>query len=275
MSNPVEQLCRRERADIRLSRRSLVAAAALVMTAGSTSVARAISGSRTPDLEYTSSPGSAAASCFLRGTRILTPAGEIEIENLEIGDAVVTHDGAERAIRWIGKISFARADAAAWPQHAAPVHIARDAFAPGSPHRDLYVSRTHLLYLNGVLIPAGDLVNGTTIREVTPEVGAIHYFHIELDRHDILVAEGAPCDSLLATAQSRRLFDNYGEYVALYGEPAVAATRPYAPIAHFNGGRSELRSRLRSALAPVIDIRQPMDVVRDHLEARALLSKAA
>ena len=151
----------------------------------------------------------------------------------------------------------------------------RDAFAPGIPSRDLYLSREHLLFLNGVLIPAGNLVNGTTIRAVPPADDVLHYLHVELDGHDVLLAEGAPCESLLATAERRAGFDNHDSYIALYGPAAAVAMVPCAPIAAFNGGRSELRSRLRSALTPIIDIRRPMDVVRDNLEARALLSKAA
>jgi len=278
MSNSTDRPCARERAGIGLSRRSLIAAGALVTTLGSTSVANAFASSRKPKKGFEAqAPVSfgSNSNCFLRGTRLLAPAGEVAIENLSIGDLVVTHGGAERAIRWIGKIAIARDGAAAWPEHAMPVRIAKDAFAPASPHRDLYLSRAHLLYLNGVLIPVGNLVNGRTIRAVVPEVDVMHYFHVELDGHDVLLAEGAPCDSLRATAESRRHFDNYDEYVALFGPPAAAHMAPYAPIVSFNGGRSELKSRLRSALAPVVDIRRPMDVVRDNLEARALLLKAA
>ena len=91
----------------------------------------------------------------------------------------------------------------------------------------------------------------------------------------MVLAEGAPCESLLAKSESRKVFDNYEDYVALYGDLPTDAMTPFAPIASFNGGRSELRSRLRSALAPVIDVRRPIDVARDTVEARALLSKAA
>jgi hypothetical protein len=212
--------------------------------------------------------------CFCRGTRLLTPAGHAAIEDLSIGDVVVTRGDAERAIRWIGTIAI-RHHGAAWPERAIPIRIAKDAFAPGMPSRDLYLSREHLLYLNGVLIPAGNLVNGTTIRAAAPAGDVLHYLHVELDGHDVLLAEGAPCESLLATAERRMGFDNYNEYVALYGRDAEAAMVPCAPIAAFNGGRSELRSRLRSALTPIVDVRGPMDVVRDDLEARAVLLQAA
>jgi hypothetical protein len=268
----------------KLSRRSLIAAGTIVATVGSTSVAKAFSpylkkphkglgGDGHPGHEH----GHAEmpdTHCFCRGTRLLTAAGDVAVDDLSIGDVVVTHGGAERTIRWIGKISIRR-DGAAWPERAIPIRIAKDAFAPGVPRRDLYLSRAHLLYFNGVLIPAGNLVNGKTIGAVVPVGDVLHYLHVELDRHDVLLAEGAPCESLLATAERRMGFDNYDEYVALYGPTTAAAMVPCAPIAAFNGGRSELKSRLRSALTPNVDIRRPMDVVRDDLEARALLLRAA
>lgn len=288
MTSPVDPARGHRAARLKLSRRSLIAAGAIVATVGSTSVAKALSG-------YTKWPhkglgGNGHPShgnghghghgetpdphCFCRGTRLLTRAGHVAIEDLSIGDVLVTHGGAERAIRWIGTIAIGR-NGAAWPERAIPIRIAKDAIAPGMPSRDLCLSREHLLYLNGVLIPARNLVNGTTIRAVAPTGDVLHYLHVELDGHDVLLAEGAPCESLLATAERRMGFDNYDEYVALYRLDTEAAMVPCAPIAAFNGGRSELRSRLRSALTPIVDVRRPMDVVRDDLEARAMLLQAA
>ena len=292
MTSPVDPLGGRSEAGLRLSRRSLIAAAAIVATIGSTSVARAFSNSSKklpkgfgngptdrapgpgagPGPENRASPD---AHCFCRGTRLLTPTGDVAIEDLSTGDVLVTQCGAERAIRRIGTRSIARDGAAAWPQHALPVRIARGALAPELPRRDLYLSREHLLFLNGVLIPAGNLVNGTTIRAVVPTGDVVHYLHIELDGHDVLLAEGAPCESLLVAPERRMRFDNYDAYVAMYGPATAATMAPCAPIAAFNGGRSELASRLRSALTPIVDLRRPMDVVRDNLEARALVWKAA
>jgi hypothetical protein len=130
-----------------------------------------------------------------------------------------------------------------------------------------------MVHLNGVLMPIGDLVNGRTIVAVDVPGERIVYYHVELETHDVVIAEGAPCETLLTTAEKVTLFDNADEYFALYGTPVDMT--PCAPFAAFNGGRSEFKSRLRSALAPVIDIRQPLDIVRDNLEARSLLSNAA
>jgi hypothetical protein len=129
--------------------------------------------------------------------------------------------------------------------------------------------------LNGVLVPAEDLINGSTICAVDPGAEVAIYFHIELDRHDVLLADGAPCESLLASVETRRNFDNFVEFLVRYGADAMTPMAPFAPVVGFNGGRSQLRSRLRSAFAPIIDVRQPLDIVRDTLEARALFSKAA
>ena len=204
---------------------------------------------------------------------LATPTGEIAIEDLSIGDVVLTQSGAERPIRWIGRLAFSRGEG--WSAEARPVRVSKGALGPNAPVRDLYVSRAHMLYMNGVLIPAANLINGTTISVVTPEVDAVQYFHVDLGTHDVVLADGAPCESLLATPEHIAVFDNCAEYAALFGGMPSADLQPYAPIAAFNGGRGELKSRLRSALAPVIDIRRPLDIARDNTEARALLSKAA
>ena len=267
-----------------LSRRSLVAAGAILAALGPATATRALAQGKGKGNGngngQTGIPGCGPSNntppkcqCFLRGTRLLTPDGEIAIEDLKIGDFVTTTDGEMRAIRWIGKRALARAEG--WHEDVLPVRISKGALGSNTPHRDLYVTRAHLLYLNGVLIPASDLINGGTISAVTPDVDAIEYFHVELGSHEVVLAEGAPCESLQIVAGQIPAFDNRAEYEALYGHLASVDMAPYAPIASFNGGRGELKSRLRSALAPVIDFRRPLDVVRDNVEARALLSKAA
>lgn len=264
------------RSDARLSRRSLVAAGALLATLGPAAASRAFA--RNPN--EGNIPGCVPSKgrpkkcvCFLRGTRLQTPGGDIEIERLSIGDAVTLHDGEVRTIRWIGRLNYPKAGG--WSEEVLPVRIAKSALGPNMPHRDLYVSRAHLIYLNGVLIPASDIINGITISVVAPEADALQYFHVELDHHAVLVAEGAPCESFRNSRDSWRTFDNAAEYSILFGHLARPDMEPYAPIASFNGGRGALRSRLRSALAPLVDIRQPQDVARDNIEALAFMPRAA
>ncbi len=194
--------------------------------------------------------------CFLSGTRIATPLGHSTIEKLSIGDVVTTMSAEPMPIKWIGRTSFERADGLPWSLDVAPVRISRGALGGGLPARDLYVSEAHCIYVNGYLIPAKYLVNGLSITYATTlDAPSLDYFHIELEKHQVIYAEGAPAETYRAGA-SRAGFDNQAEYLALYGA-AVETMAPFAPILSLDGGRQELRSRLRSILAPVYDRRQP------------------
>jgi hypothetical protein len=145
--------------------------------------------------------------CFVAGTRIATPRGEVPVENLRNGDIVITHDGAYRPIRWLGHrhIDLSKHSD---PSRVRPVRIRAGAIAPGQPLRDLLVSPDHAIFREGVLIPARLLINGASI--VTEAGGAsVMYYHIELDRHAILFADGLPAESYLDTG-NRTMFENGG-----------------------------------------------------------------
>lgn len=293
-TNPVSDS---KRPDAGLTRRSLVAAAGLLVALGPAAASRLANGPRhgpswnwkwwwspprpprPPSHHHHNHnhdhPHYDSHKCLLAGTRLRTPRGEVPVETLKIGNCVVTNDGTTKAIRWIGRTVFDRNGKMPWAEGVRPVRIAKDAIGAGLPHRDLFVSRGHLLYLNGVLIPAGDLVNGRTITIVHPDTDRLEYYHIDLDRHDVLLAEGLPCESLLASAESRSTFGNAGELSDVMASLPAAAMALCAPLAAQNGGRSALRSRLRSALAPVIDIRHAADIARDEIEARAYTARAA
>lgn len=155
----------------------------------------------------------ATALCFLAGTLIETPSGETEVERLVAGDLVLTASGAARPVVWIGHrwIDLARhVD----PVRVRPIRIAAGAFPDGTPHRDLLVSPDHAVVFDGMLIPAKQLVNGASIasdlvcREVT-------YFHLELDCHDILIAEGLAAESYLDTG-NRGTFANGDQPIVLH-----------------------------------------------------------
>jgi Hint domain-containing protein len=146
--------------------------------------------------------------CFLRGTRIATPDGETAVEALSIGDMVLAQvSGATvpRPIKWIGWRKIAPR---AHPnlEAVAPVLIQRGAFADNLPHRDLLVSPDHAILADGKLICARQLINGATIRQVKT-LAALEYFHIELEAHAILLAEGLPTESYLDTG-NRGFFAN-------------------------------------------------------------------
>jgi Hint domain len=155
--------------------------------------------------------------CFAAGTLIRTPRGDVLVETLKVGDLVVTASGELRPVKWIGHRGF---DLRSYPdpRPAFPVRIAADALGPGRPSQDLYVSSGHSICIDlcgEVLIPAGLLVNGATIVEV--EVEEISYWHVELDSHDILIANNLPAESYLAMA-NRGFFEELRGLLPAYEE---------------------------------------------------------
>ena len=147
----------------------------------------------------------AAAPCYCPGTLIATDRGERAVEALAIGDRVMTAAGASEPIRWIGRRGYAGRFLTG-RRNLLPVTIRAGALGNGLPRRDLVVSPLHALGLDGVLAPAGLLVNGVTVVQPV-RCAQVEYLHIELDRHDLLLAEGAPAESFLDDG-SRAMFHN-------------------------------------------------------------------
>ena len=151
--------------------------------------------------------------------------------------------------------------------------ISRFAIDGKAPHSDLYVSPAHAIYIDGILIPASNLVNGVTIvADAKPEALSLTYFHIELDTHEAILAEGLAVESFLR--DNPHAFDNADEYVRLYGSPGEPPA-PFAPIVLIVVACKELASHIRSALAPVYDFRKPIEKVRDRIVDRADFARAA
>ena len=207
--------------------------------------------------------------CFLRGTRIWTPHGESKVEDLRINDLVVTSSGEAKPIQWVWGRRFERQRGQKWAEEIAPIRVAQSALGLNTPHRDLYLSRYHCLYLDGVLIPAVDLLNRSTITRCGAEdLREIEYFHIKLERHSVIYAEGAACETLRAVTAVNSENVEFEEYRRLYGEPSLP-DEPAAPMLGYNGGRSRLRGRIRSAISLVTDVRSKLEIVRDDLKERA------
>ena len=196
-----------------------------------------------PDTETT------VAACYASGTLIRTPEGDVPIEDLRIGDLVTTDAGPARPIRWIGRRSYAGRFAARNP-NVLPVLIRAGALAEGIPQRDLHVSPLHAMYIDGLLVPAIELVNGISIIRQT-KVQQVDYVHLEFDTHDVVIAEGAPSESFVDD-DSRRMFHNAAEYRALYPDAAWTEACYFAPrLSHgyeLEAIRTQINARATSQL---------------------------
>ena len=188
-------------------------------------------------------------NCFARGTQIRTREGYRAIETLAVGDevavrfggfapikAMVSHTLNSVAGKWVGESNL-------------PVLVRRGALGENSPNADLCLTALHPVFVEGFLMPVGELVNGTSITfEAADGRDTLDLFNIELDRNDILDVQGASCESLYR-----------------------AGTERCAPLVlGFDGRRSRLQSHMRSVASLVIDRRQPIDIIRDKLEERAV-----
>jgi Hint domain len=183
------------------------------------------------------------ALCYLAGTRILTVDGEKPVEELAIGDMLVTRFGGIQPVKWIGRQSYDSRFILKNPEKI-PVLIAAGALGNGLPARALSVSPGHSVLLGGVLVLAHTLVNGITITQPVP-TGVVAYFNIEFGTHDCVLAEGIWAESYADAPGQRAQFHNAAEFAALYpdDEPAeqlvLCAERP------------EYGAALAAALRPV------------------------
>ena len=164
--------------------------------------------------------------CYVAGTHLLTATGDRIVESLQPGDIILTLSGDElraQPIKWIGR---RRIDLTTHPRPAAvaPIRIRRGAFADNTPHADLLVSPDHALLVDGRLVCARQLVNGATILQETGW-GSVMYFHVELDGHAILLAEGLPAESYFDTG-NRGFFANAGAPLVLHPDLTDEADQP-------------------------------------------------
>ena len=156
--------------------------------------------------------------CFVRGTLVRTERGEVAVEDLAVGDRVVTLGGDSSPVTWIGH----RHDSASRYGTSRLVDFWPILFRAGSlgsnrPARDLMVSPCHGMYVDGVRVAAWRLLNDVGIVRATA-VSDVDYFHVELARHSILFAEGAPSESYFEFGGYHCRFDNRATYAAAPAE---------------------------------------------------------
>ena len=216
-----------------------------VASSGNTIVEGDVNGDGTADFQiallgsHTLQPSDFVA-CYCKGTMILTENGEVPVDDLAIGDKVMTMLGQFRPIKWIGRRSYAgrfilgNAD-------ILPICLKAGCLGDRLPWRDLWISPHHAMYLNGVLIEARDLVNGLSVVQAD-HVDKVEYFHIELYSHDVLIAEGAFSESYIDD-DNRGMFHNANEYFDIFGA-AMPGQAEYCVPRHTDGYEVEAARRL-------------------------------
>jgi hypothetical protein len=185
-------------------------------------------------------------ACFEQSTHISTPLGFARIDTLHAGDQVLSvRRGIPVPVRWVG---HRHVECTRQPGSLKSlfVKIIRGAFGPGQPVSDLLLSPDHAIYAEDVLIPVRALVNGSSI--VRERVAATTYWHVEVDEHDVILANGLPVESYL----------NIGHRLSFFGGHVTALTSGFV-------------SRVWEAqgCAPLRITGPQVDAVRRRLETRS------
>ncbi|MCF8486943.1 MAG: tandem-95 repeat protein [Rhodobacteraceae bacterium] len=180
--------------------------------------------------------------CFTPGTMIATPKGEVAVENLRVGDKVITRDNGIQEIRWMGAKEMGWHDFAANP-HLKPIMVKAGSLGNGLPERDMMLSPNHRLLVandrtalyfdeHEVLVAAKHLIGGDGVHQVE-SVGTT-YFHFMFDQHEVVLSNGAWTESFqpgdytlkgLGNAQRNEIFDLFPELKAPTGLEAYQAAR--------------------------------------------------
>jgi hypothetical protein len=189
------------------------------------------------------------------------------VQELRIGDEVQTLAG-RKTIKWIGYNKFTKEEGRTWQDGVMPIRVGRFAIDDQTPYRDLYLSPLHCVFFNEALIPVMYLINETSITQGTPsEMSALEYYHVELDTHEVMYAEGALVESY--DGSNRDNFSNFIEYERLYGAERQSNMTPFAPILRYHGRHQELNGLVRSLISTIIDVRDPIQIAYDELAQRA------
>ncbi|RUT26059.1 hypothetical protein C0V97_08345 [Asaia sp. W19] len=159
-----------------------------------------------------------AEACFLPGTMIATPMGEVAIETLAVGDEIITLEpgtgnAVTQRVTWVGKGRTITNGSAYDDLAGYPVCVAKDAIATGVPHRDVYLTAEHCLYVDGHLVPVRTLVNGGSIYYDTSRTD-YEYFHLATEKHSVILADGMPSETYRDTGNARA-FSQHGKLARL------------------------------------------------------------
>ena len=192
-------------------------------------------------------------TCFTKGTEIMTSKGLVKVEELSIGDRVLTKEKNYASIKWLGRKTI-QIESCQDSIMDYPVRIMANAFGENLPSRDLTLSPDHALFIDETLINVGVLADlSPAIVRVKPEE-TFQYYHIELDSHQVIVAEGLEVESLCHVYKDRSNYDNGTEYIALYPEEERFYKLPmsYPRVSSYYRLSTELISKFSNLLPDFI-----------------------
>jgi len=141
-----------------------------------------------------------------------------------------------------------------------PVRINQGALGVLGPCRDTFMSPSHAIHLDGHLVEAGALLNGCTIQQLDPESGPefIAYFNIELEAHALIWANGMPVETYFANVRgigfTREDWDNYDDYIALYGSSELMQELPLPRIPFARQIPASLRQKFNLQQQPLLSL---------------------
>ncbi|MFW6684489.1 Hint domain-containing protein [Komagataeibacter intermedius] len=157
--------------------------------------------------------------CFLAGSMIATPDGAIAVEKIKENDtvlALVNGQHVPRTVVWAGKAQASVRAGVADDEAGYPVRIRQNAISDGVPYKDMLITTEHCLFFNGRFIPARMLVNGRSVL-YDYSITSYEYYHIELEEHAIIMADGMLTESYLDTG-NRRAFQQAGQVIRIGGK---------------------------------------------------------
>jgi hypothetical protein len=206
---------------------------------------------------FTYGGAAAAPGCFYAGASLATEDGVIAVEDIVAGTLLKTASGEILPVRWLGytHVSTLFAD----PLRVLPIRIKTGALGENLPERDLLVSPDHAMFIGGVLVQAGAMVNGISIVRESNVPETFNYYHVELATHELLLAEGAPAESFIDNVD-RFNFANWAEHEAL-GETA--------PIEEMHYPRAKSFRQVPMAVRELLDARLQAAQADDFAQAEA------
>lgn len=171
--------------------------------------------------------------CFLPGSMIRTAEGDVAVEDILIGDDVITFDaktGEEtvRPVTWVGKAHATVQPHLADDEAAYPVRVLKNAISEGVPYKDMLITAEHCLFFEGKFVPVRMLVNGSSIF-YDKSITSYDYYHLETAEHAVIVADGMMTESYLDTG-NRRSFRQAGNVVSLGGQVKTWEADAGAPL---------------------------------------------